>query len=57
MQITFDRPVLPAFLDEVVLRNLVLGEAVMDLALRRSGGHVVVDVLGRKGAVRILTTS
>jgi glycogen debranching enzyme len=57
MQITFDAPTLPAFLDEVVLRNLAIGEGAVDLALRRSGTHVLVDVLDRKGPVRILTTS
>jgi glycogen debranching enzyme len=57
MQITFDAPTLPTFLDEVVLRNLPVGEGAVDLSLRRSGGHVVVDALGRSGPVRILTTS
>jgi glycogen debranching enzyme len=57
MQITFDTPTLPAFLEEVVLRNLTIGEGAVDLVLRRSGGHVLVEVLDRRGAVRILTTS
>jgi glycogen debranching enzyme len=57
MQVTFDAPTLPAFLDEIVLRNLRVGGGAVDLALRRSGAQVIVEVLGRKGPVRILTTS
>ncbi|WP_342641825.1 amylo-alpha-1,6-glucosidase [Rhodoligotrophos ferricapiens] len=53
--ITFDEPVLPAFMDEVVLRNLVVDSGSVDVALRRSGGQVVVDVLERRGKVRVLT--
>jgi glycogen debranching enzyme len=47
-QVTFDQPALPSFLDEVVLRNLKIGGAVTDLALRRSGADVVTEVLARK---------
>jgi glycogen debranching enzyme len=56
-QITFDTPILPGFLDEVTLRNLHIGEATVDLALRRSGPQVLVDVLDRQGQVRVITTS
>ena len=55
--VTFDAPTLPTFLDEVVIRNLTVGECSVDLALRRSGAHVVVDVLDRKGPIRVLTSS
>jgi glycogen debranching enzyme len=48
MQAEFDQPLLPSFLDEVVLRNLKIGDARTDVALRRSGADVVVDVLDRK---------
>lgn len=56
-QISFSEPVLPDFLDDVVLRNLVIGGGSADVALRRSGRSVVVDVLDRRGLVRVLTTS
>jgi glycogen debranching enzyme len=56
-RITFDDPVMPAFLNEVVLRNLSIGENAADIALRRSGRQVVVDVLERRGPVRVVTTS
>ncbi|AVA26203.1 amylo-alpha-1,6-glucosidase [Rhizobium sp. NXC24] len=56
LQISFHEPQLPIFLDEVILRHLQIGSGSADVALRRSGRHVVVDVIDRKGDVRILTT-
>jgi glycogen debranching enzyme len=54
-RITFTRAALPDFLNEVVLRNLSLGSASVDVALRRAGSEVVVNVLAREGDVRVLT--
>ena len=56
-RITFEGPVLPAFLDSIVLRGLTLGGTVADIALRRSGRQVVVDVLDRRGPVTVVTMS
>jgi glycogen debranching enzyme len=56
-QVASEGPVLPAFLGEVTLRNLALNRATVDLALRRSGMQVVVDVLDRRGSVQVMTTS
>ncbi|MGK6317302.1 amylo-alpha-1,6-glucosidase [Neorhizobium sp. DT-125] len=56
LQISFNEPQLPAFLDEVTLRHLLIGDGSADVAIRRSGRHVVVDVLDRKGKVHLLTT-
>jgi glycogen debranching enzyme len=55
--VTFNRPVLPAFLDEVVLRGLSLGAARVDVALQRAGDEVAVHVVRREGDIRVLTTS
>jgi glycogen debranching enzyme len=55
--ITFEGPVLPDFVGEVTLLNLALDEATVDVALRRSGLQVVVDILDRRGSVRVVTTS
>jgi len=55
--ITFESPSLPPFLDEVVFRNLAVGEGSADVALRRSGERVVVDVLNRQGPIRTITRS
>jgi glycogen debranching enzyme len=57
LQICFNEPHLPSFLDEVVLRNLSVGAASADVSIRRSGSHVVVDVIDRKGGARVVTTS
>jgi glycogen debranching enzyme len=56
-RITFEEPTMPAFLNEVLLRNLSIGDDAADVAVRRSGQHVVVDVLARRGPVRVLTTN
>ena len=56
-RIRFEQPLLPAFADEIVLRNLKVADARADIALRRSGEHVLVDVLEREGDVRVVTTS
>jgi len=54
-RITFREPILPGFVDEVVLRGLALEKGAADVALRRSNRHVVVDVLDRRGEVGVLT--
>jgi hypothetical protein len=49
--------VLPDFLDEIVLRHLTLGEDWVDVAIHRAGKEFVVNVLGRSGDIRVVTTS
>jgi glycogen debranching enzyme len=56
-EIQFRRPMLPPFLNEVVLRRVAVGDGSVDVALRRAGGSVVVDVLSRSGEVQVVTTS
>ncbi|CAH1672271.1 amylo-alpha-1,6-glucosidase [Chelatococcus asaccharovorans] len=51
----FDEPVLPDFLDEITLHRLAVGGGSVDVALRRAGHQVVVNVLSRRGDVRVLT--
>ena len=46
-RIIFDRPVLPAFVDEITLRNLRVGEECADVALRKSHTGVMLEVLRR----------
>jgi glycogen debranching enzyme len=55
LQISFLEPELPSFLDEVLLRHLSIGNGSADVAIRRSGRQVVVDVVERRGDVRVLT--
>ena len=54
-RVTFREPVLPPFLDEVILRGLRMKGGSADVALRRSNRHVIVDVLERRGSVGVLT--
>ncbi|HLH50432.1 MAG TPA: amylo-alpha-1,6-glucosidase [Roseiarcus sp.] len=57
LRVTFEEPVLPSFLDEIVLYGLRLKDASANIALRRSGRHVVVDVLDRTKAMKVLASS
>jgi glycogen debranching enzyme len=52
-EIRLRNPSLPAFLDEVVLRNLRLGQSSVDLRLRRHGDEVSLQVIRSKGHVRV----
>jgi glycogen debranching enzyme len=56
-QIVFNEPRLPTFLDEVILRHLSVGNGLADVAVRRSGHQVLVELLERTGDVRVLTIS
>jgi glycogen debranching enzyme len=55
--ILFDRPVLPDFLDEIVLRQLRVGEAEADVQIRRANGEVALNVMRRSGDARVVLTS
>lgn len=56
-QITFERPFLPPFLNEIVLRGIQIGDGAVSVALRRSGSEVVVQALSKQSDIRIVTTS
>ncbi|MBY2989170.1 amylo-alpha-1,6-glucosidase [Rhizobium leguminosarum] len=56
-QISFDEPTLPSFVDDVTLRNLRLSNCSVDVALRRSGRQVVVEVIDRRGDIKVVSTS
>lgn len=55
--VMFDRPCLPDFLDEAILRGLSIGDARIDIAFRRVDGNVAMNVLGRQGDIRATMTS
>lgn len=56
--LTFEDPRLPDFIGEVTLRNLTVVDGTSaDVMLRRSGSQVVVDVLDRRGPVKVITTA
>jgi len=46
-------PRLPAFLNEVILRDLRLGESSVDLRLRRHDEDVSLEVLRTRGHIRV----
>jgi glycogen debranching enzyme len=46
-------PHLPAFLDEVVVRNLGVGRSSLDFAVRRQGSGTAVEILQRRGDVKV----
>jgi glycogen debranching enzyme len=52
----FHQPLLPEFLDEVVLRGISLPQGRLDVLLRRVNSEVVVQVLEREGNTLVTTT-
>lgn len=51
-----DNPTLPPGIEHLVLSNLQVGEAVLDLAFHRTDGHTVVVPRNRAGSVRVRLT-
>ncbi|HEX5148760.1 MAG TPA: glycogen debranching N-terminal domain-containing protein, partial [Candidatus Limnocylindrales bacterium] len=56
-EIRFNRPILPAFLEEVELHGLKVGNCEADVLLRRHAIDVGVTVLRRSGPVNVVTVS
>jgi len=54
--VSFDRPVLPPFLERVEIRNLSVGTARLDLVLDRHENEVALRVARRSGEVRVVLT-
>lgn len=52
--VSFDYPYLPSYVREVVVRNLVVGDACLDVAVRRQEEDVTVVLLRKKGDVEIV---
>ncbi len=52
-QVRFDRPALPAFLEWMEIRNLTVGDASLDLLLRRARADVSVEVLDKRGHAEV----
>jgi glycogen debranching enzyme len=51
--ISLRNPYLPAFLEDITIRNLCLGEAVTDLKVHRHGDEVSVEPLRQRGNVQV----
>jgi glycogen debranching enzyme len=56
-QICFRRPVLPHFIDELLVERLALGDAEVDVLFRRHVSDVAVNVVRRKGDVEVIVIS
>jgi len=52
-RVSFENPVLPRCLDEVIIRKLRAGQGSVDLVIRRYERDVGVDVLDRTGRVQV----
>jgi glycogen debranching enzyme len=52
-EILLRSPQLPAFLDEVTLRNLQLCQSSVDLTVRRHGADVSLQILRNEGQIRV----
>jgi glycogen debranching enzyme len=55
--VTLRNPALPEYLDDIVIRNLRVGDAVTDLKIRRHGEEVSVEPLRRLGEVQVSVVS
>lgn len=55
-RIRFERPILPAFVDELILENLAVGAGCADIAFKRAGNEVLVHVLRRDGGCEVDVT-
>jgi glycogen debranching enzyme len=56
--VRFDQPDLPAFMDNLTLRNLSLGDAAkVSVLISRTPGEVSVSVIERTGDIRVVTTA
>ncbi len=53
-RIYFSHPLLPAFLQEVRIKNLKVGKAIVDLSLQRHPQDVGINVIRREGQVEIV---
>jgi glycogen debranching enzyme len=52
-EIRLRNPRLPAFIDDVLLRNLQLGEARVDLRIRRVRDEVAIDIVRSRGKMQV----
>jgi glycogen debranching enzyme len=52
-EIRLRNPHLPAFLNEVILRDLRLGESSVDLRVSRNGDDVALEVLRTRGQIQV----
>jgi len=55
-RLSFSQPVLPPFLDHIVIQHIRVGDAVVDLSLERHAMDVGINILRREGRVEVVVT-
>jgi glycogen debranching enzyme len=55
-RLSFSQPVLPPFLEHIEIKNLQIGDAMVELSLERHDQDVGINVLRREGRVGIVVT-
>ncbi|MBW8888589.1 MAG: amylo-alpha-1,6-glucosidase [Fibrobacteres bacterium] len=53
-QVRLTQPRLPAFLDEIRIRELKVGDAILDLTVRRHGNDITVEMPRRVGKIEVV---
>jgi glycogen debranching enzyme len=56
-RLSFVRPILPDFLDEIEINNLKVGAGTVDLLIHRRAQAATIEILGRSGDVEVITES
>jgi len=56
-RLSFVRPILPDFLDEIEINNLKVGTGTVDLLIHRRAQSATIEILGRSGDVEVITES
>jgi hypothetical protein len=52
-RLSFVRPLLPEFLDEIQIRNLKVGNGSVDILIGRRARNITVEVERREGLVEV----
>lgn len=55
-RVTFNQPVMPASIAWLEIKNLCVGEATIDLLLRRARSDVAIEVLAKRGDASVTVT-
>jgi hypothetical protein len=54
-RLCFVRPILPEYLDEILIKNVKVGTGSVDLLSRPRGRCATIEIERREGAVEVLT--
>jgi len=56
-RLSFVRPTLPDFLDEIEINSLKIGAGTVDLLIHRRAQSATIEILGRSGDIEVITES